>query len=94
MLSFFDENSSDKTKVKIVGFIDKVRGVCAPAQSTSIFLLIYLMAVIFFAIDKYFSSMSDCEKLAYEDACLQHDNMDQARYIECLSLASITNIKH
>ena len=48
----------------------------------------------FFAIDKYFSSMSDCEKLAYEDACLQHDNMDQARYIECLSLASITNIKH
>ena len=34
------------------------------------FLLIYLMAVIFFAIDKYFSSMSDGEKLAYEDACL------------------------
>lgn len=63
MLSFFDENSSDKTKVKIVGFIDKVRGVCAPAQSTSIFLLIYLMAVIFFAIDKYFSSLSDGKKM-------------------------------
>jgi len=28
------------------------------------------MAVIFFAIDKYFSSMSDGEKIAYEDACL------------------------
>ena len=70
MLSFFDENSSDKTKVKIVGFIDKVRGIYTPSQSTSLFLLIYLMAVIFFAIDKYFSSMSDGEKIAYEDACL------------------------
>lgn len=69
MLSFFAENSSDKTKVKIVGFIDKVRGIYTPSQSTSIFLLIYLIPD-FFAIDKYFSSMSDGEKIAYEDACL------------------------
>lgn len=47
VLSFFAENSSDKTKVKIVGFIDKVRGIYTPSQSTSIFLLIYLIAVIF-----------------------------------------------
>lgn len=58
------------------------------------FLLIYLMAVIFFAIDKYLSSISDGEKIAYEDACLQHNNIDQIRYIECLSLASISNMKH
>lgn len=69
MLSFFAENSSDKTKVKIVGFIDKVRGIYTPSQSASLFFDIP-NSCDFFAIDKYLSSMSDGEKIAYEDACL------------------------
>ena len=76
-----------------MGFVDEMRGVCTPVESISLFFNIP-NSWDFFAIDKYLSSISDGKKIACEDACLQRDNMDQARYMECSSLASITNIKH
>ena len=91
-LRVFAENSFDKKN--IIKNIEKIGAACASTENISLFSVDIPNNCDFFAIDKYLSSISDGENIAYEDACLQHDNIDQARYIECLSLASITNIKH
>lgn len=91
-LRVFAENIPDRKN--IIKTIETMGAACSSTENLSLFSVDIPGNCEFLEIDKYLASISDGEKIAYEDACLQHKNIDPVRYAECLSLASINNIKH
>ena len=91
-LRVFAGNSCSKKS--IIDAIQEMGATCSSTEGMSLFSVDIPAECNFWAIDEYLTAISDDENVAYEDACLQHKNIDPPRYIECLSLASISNIKH
>ena len=63
--------------------------VCSKTKGLSLFVVDIPSEVNFQKIDSYLAAMADGERVAYEDACLQHEGIDPERMLACLSLASI-----
>ncbi|NWD83033.1 DUF4265 domain-containing protein [Pseudomonas reactans] len=62
---------------------------CNNATGSSLLAIDIPPAVDFNSIDKYLSSITDDDTIAYEDACLQHKTGDTKRENECLEISSI-----
>lgn len=60
-------------------------------EGISLFSVDIHTSCVFLEIDNYLSSISDGEKIAYEDACLQHKEIDPSRITESLSIASLVS---
>ncbi|MCY4763328.1 DUF4265 domain-containing protein [Klebsiella aerogenes] len=79
-------------KANLIGIINKIRelGANTSSSSTSTYFSIDITPDISFdLIDSYLSGLLSNEILDYEDACLQHPNIDIQRKHECESLINI-----
>lgn len=86
-LRVFAEGESERAS--IVQHLRSLGARCMLTRGLSLFTVDIAPEVSFCAIDHYLSSITDDQHIAYEDACLQHGNIDPARMSECLSLASL-----
>ncbi len=86
-LRVFAERESERSS--IVQHLRSLGARCMLTRGLSLFTVDIAPEVSFCAIDHYLSSITDDQHIAYEDACLQHGNIDPARMSECLSLASL-----
>ncbi|WP_213937205.1 DUF4265 domain-containing protein [Pseudomonas sp. dw_612] len=88
----FASNSNDKSK--IIARLQLFGASCSSNQELSLFSVDIPAGCDFSEIDSYLASIADGENIAYEDACLQHPKISQARLGECLSLSSIPLMTH
>ncbi|MDP9508886.1 DUF4265 domain-containing protein [Pseudomonas protegens] len=86
-LRFFAERESERSS--IVQHLRSLGARCMLTPGLSLFTVDIAPEVSFCAIDHYLSAITDDQHIAYEDACLQHGDIDPARMSECLSLASL-----
>ena len=91
-LRVFAEN--DVIKKNIIKKLEALGCICSTTKSISLFSVDIPAKCDFLEIDSYLSSISDGEKIAYEDACLQHKKIDPPRISASLSLASLGNALH
>jgi hypothetical protein len=81
-------------KRKIIAHLHQLGASCSVSQEVSLFTVDIPSDCDFFAIDRYLSDIADGENTAYEDACLQHSDIESSRLGECLSLASLPLLAH
>lgn len=86
--------SDTEGKSKIIAHLHQLGASCSPSQEMSLFTVDIPSDCDFFAIDRYLSDIADGENIAYEDACLQHSDIESFRLGECLSLASLPLLAH
>lgn len=86
-LRVFAENPS--VKQQIIERINDLGGECSFLQKLSLFAVNIPKDANFLKIDDYLRSISDGERIAYEDTCLQHKGVNRTRESECLELATI-----
>lgn len=86
-LRVFAERESERSS--IVQHLRSLGARCMLTPGLSLFTVDIASEVSFCAIDYYLSAITDDQHIAYEDACLQHGDIDPARMSECLSLASL-----
>ncbi|MDP9503671.1 DUF4265 domain-containing protein [Pseudomonas protegens] len=86
-LRVFAERESERSS--IVQHLRSLGARCMLTPGLSLFTVDIAPEVSFCAIDHYLSAITDDQHIAYEDACLQHGDIDRARMSECLSLASL-----
>ncbi|MDP9531664.1 DUF4265 domain-containing protein [Pseudomonas protegens] len=86
-LRVFAERESERSS--IVQHLRSLGARCMLTRGLSLFTVDIAPEVSFCAIDHYLSAITDDQHIAYEDACLQHGDIDPARMSECLSLASL-----
>ncbi|MDU3936489.1 DUF4265 domain-containing protein [Serratia liquefaciens] len=83
---FVDTNES---RAAITQVLESFGASCSTTKGLSLFAVDIPPDADFQAIDLYLAASADDEHVAYEDACLQHDAIDQTRIQECLFLASV-----
>ncbi|WP_310634468.1 DUF4265 domain-containing protein [Paraburkholderia sp.] len=83
---FVDELSSRNS---IIDNLIELGAKCSSSKGLSLFVVDIPPEVDFKEIDSFLLSRCDDEHVAYEDACLQHDGIEQARLQECADLATI-----
>ena len=86
--------SDTEEKRKIIAHLHQLGASCSVSQEVSLFTVDIPSDCGFFAIDRYLSDIADGENTAYEDACLQHSDIESSRLGECLSLASLPLLAH
>ena len=91
-LRFFAEK--DVIKRQIIKKLETLGCICSEKEGISLFSVDIPASCDFLEIDNYLSSISDGEKIACEDACLQHKAIDHSRITESLSIASLVSELH
>ncbi len=77
------------TRQKIREKIIKLGANCNSTGDSSLLTIDIPPTANFNSIDKFLSSMTNNDTIAYEDACLQHKTGDAKRESECLEISSI-----
>lgn len=91
-LRVFAENGV--IKKQIIKQLEILGCTCSETKGISLFSVDIPAGCDFLEVDNYLSSISDDEKIAYEDACLQHKAIDHSRITESLSIASLVSELH
>ncbi|CAI8814425.1 DUF4265 domain-containing protein [Pseudomonas zeae] len=86
--------SDQKEKSEIIDKLQQMGAGCSSTPELSLFTVDIPTGCDFFEVDEYLSSIANGDNIAYEDACLQHQEIDAARRAECSSLASIRIVTH
>ncbi|PMW93957.1 hypothetical protein C1X59_29170 [Pseudomonas sp. FW215-R2] len=86
--------SDVEKKASIIKTLEQLGASCSSNEEMSLFTVDIPEECNFSALDEYLSSIADGENIAYEDACLQHCEIEPYRMTECLSLASIPFATH
>jgi len=86
--------SDAEEKASIIKRLEQLGASCSSNEKLSLFTVDIPEGCNFSVLDEYLSSIADGENIAYEDACLQHREIDSSRLSECFSLASIPFVVH
>ena len=76
-------------KKAIIKFLNLLGAACTYSEGQSLFSVDIPPESDFIGIDKYLSGIAVEGEVEYEDACLQHSGLEETRYLECSSLATI-----
>ena len=76
-------------KAQVVKEIEARGGRCSVSSEFSLFSVDLPPEVDFHTVDVYLQGIADGETIAYEDACLQHSDIDSQRLLEVMSLATL-----
>ncbi|WP_060117557.1 hypothetical protein [Burkholderia ubonensis] len=73
----------------IIAALERIGARCAVTQRVSLFAVDIPPDADFATIDGFLAASCDGDRVAYEDACLQHGGLDRDRMSECATLATI-----
>ncbi|KVD13356.1 hypothetical protein WI79_28940 [Burkholderia ubonensis] len=76
-------------RAAIIAALERMGARCAVTQRVSLFAVDIPPDADFATIDGFLAASCDGDRVAYEDACLQHGGLDRDRMSECATLATI-----